>query len=178
VREIAPSEFFGTLPPGLFGELGTMPPSGGWEGRSEVRSLPVGAIRQDAAVVGRARGQVLVEALRVPGGPIGVVLSRLASAERQETSLRTPFRSRGVDRATGLRETEMRTSRSEKAHESIGPNAHISRRVRISAGSKALKPGGLVNSWSTDPEHALTEPARGQRRRAAHGSAEGKGSGG
>lgn len=50
--------------------------------------------------------------------------------------------------------------------------------VRTSVGSKALELRGIVNFWSSEQEHAMPETARGQRRRKAYGSIEGKGSAG
>jgi hypothetical protein len=94
------------------------------------------------------------------------------------SDLRVRSRARGVGRATGPREAGTCTEKSEKAHESIDPHAYFSRRERISAGSKALKLRGIVTSWSSEQEHAMSETARGKRRREVHGSAEGKGSGG
>jgi hypothetical protein len=45
--------------------------------------------------------------------------------------------------------------------------------VRISAESKALELRGIVTSWSSEQEHAMSETAGGFRRREAYGSAEG-----
>jgi hypothetical protein len=53
---------------------------------------------------------------------------------------------------------------ASEAHESIGlPQPRLSQ-VRISAGSKALELRGIVNSWSSEQEHAMPETAGGQRR--------------
>jgi hypothetical protein len=52
------------------------------------------------------------------------------------------------------------------------------RQVRISVESKALELRGIVNSWSSEQEHAMPETARGHRRRKAYGSIEGKRSAG
>lgn len=154
-----------------------MRPPGRSVGRSEVRSLPVGVFRRDATVVGRARGQVLVKAPRVSFGLIEVGLFRFARASANGSFLRDRswreaeigppvFARRGVT----LRERE-----SPREHRPARAN---SRRVRIFAGSKALKPRGIVTFWSSEQENAMSETAGGHRRREAYGSAEGKGSGG
>jgi len=64
--------------------------------------------------------------------------------------------------------------KSEKSHESIGPRAHRSSRVRISAGSKALKLRGIVTFWSSEQEDAMSETTGGQGSLKVQGSAEGK----
>jgi hypothetical protein len=78
-------------------------------------------------------------------------------------------------RPHGERETLWR---GRKAHESIGLVELRFGEERISAGSKALELRGMVTSWSSEQEHAMPETARGYRCRKAHGSVEGKGSGG
>lgn len=50
--------------------------------------------------------------------------------------------------------------------------------VRISAGSNALEPRGIVIFWSSEQEHAMPGTAGGQGCREARGSAEGKRSAG
>jgi hypothetical protein len=69
--------------------------------------------------------------------------------------------------------------RDEKAHESIDPHSTpVGCRERIRAGSKALELRGIVTLWSSEQKDAMSETARGQRRRKAYGSARGKRSGG
>jgi len=152
-------------------------PSGRAVGRSEVRSLSVGVFRRDATVVGRARGQVLVKAPRVSFDLIEVGLFRLAQVFAVGSVLRGRSWAQGGDRATGLRETESGTWERESPREHR-PARVNSRRVRIFAGSKALKSRGIVTFWSSEQENAMSETAGGHRRREAYGSAEGKGSGG
>jgi hypothetical protein len=69
-----------------------------------------------------------------------------------------------------------RSGEASETHESIGLSQPRLSQVRISAGSKALELRGIVNSWSSEQEHAMPETARGHRRREAYGSVEGKGS--
>jgi hypothetical protein len=68
--------------------------------------------------------------------------------------------------------------RGVNAQESIGSGGPRSTGVRIFAGSKALESRGMVIFWSSEQENAMPETARGQWRRKAYGSAEGKRSAG
>jgi hypothetical protein len=74
-----------------------------------------------------------------------------------------------VGTALERRKTPMRAS----ACSGRGP-----RQVRTSVGSKALELRGIVNFWSSEQEYAMPKTARGQGRRKAYGSTEGKRSAG
>jgi hypothetical protein len=51
-----------------------------------------------------------------------------------------------------------------EAHESIGPRRLRLVRVRIFAESKALELRGIVTSWSSEQDDAMSETAGGHRR--------------
>jgi hypothetical protein len=65
-----------------------------------------------------------------------------------------------------------------KTQESIDPlePSGSGQGIRILAGSKALKLRGIVILWSSEQKNAMSETARGKRRRKAYGSARGKSS--
>jgi hypothetical protein len=52
-----------------------------------------------------------------------------------------------------------KTPKRRKAHESSGRGRPRFAAVRISAESKALKLRGIVTSWSSEQEHAMSETA-------------------
>jgi hypothetical protein len=134
---------------------------------------------QDITVVGRTRGRVLVDARteldQVLRNPVRTRVRRYRIVLRGSGSLSS------VSQGTKGQEPGNRfhfgsankVPKRRKAHESSGCGEPRFAAVRISAESKALELRGIVTSWSSEQEHAMSETAGGLRRREAHGSVEG-----
>jgi len=162
----------------------------GWTPASPVGlSLSDRISDQDTMVVGRTRGQVLVDA-RTESGQ--VLRNRVGGWLRFfgagiATGLEIPECLQGFGLVeSGFRRHEGQepgnrfrfgpfatTLKRRKAHESSGRDRPRFAAVRISAESNALKSRGIVTSWSSEQEHAMSETAGGSRHREVYGSAEG-----
>ena len=136
-----------------------------------------------APVVRQAAGQVLVDARaerdqvlrnRVPGirffgagsppsgssEPGGLQGWKLRSVQRGSGSS-SPVSQGTKDgsRATGFAPDHAVSSERRKAHESSGRGEPRFAAVRISTESKALELRGIVTSWSSEQEHAMSKTA-------------------
>jgi hypothetical protein len=167
------------MPPGFSpGEVGADRPSA-VRPSVQIFSLPVGSFRQDTTVVGRTEDRSWWKTSREPAGfardpPVRACVHPL---ERRPASL--PEAGCGKAQEGRVREAGLAPcgDRSGEALKPMRASARPGRglwRVRISVVSKALKLRGIVNSWSSEQEHAMPETAGGQRRRKAYGSTGGK----
>jgi hypothetical protein len=154
-------------------------PAVGYAGFSSVlgRSHP----NWDATVVGRARGQVPVANLmRV----CGVARSRELECPASPWSaacVRPSGRGYEKRKREGVGKPIPRRSgralkRRRETQESIDPAGLRPGRARIPAGSNALELRGIVIFWSSEQKSAMSETARGPRRRKAYGPAGGESS--
>jgi hypothetical protein len=138
---------------------------------------------QDITVVGRTRGQVLVDARterdqvlrnRVPGswlfgagsppldssGSGGLRVWKIRSVQRGSgSSSSVPGDTKDGGWATSFVPGQAVNSERQKAHESSGCGGPRSAAVRISTESKALELRGIVTSWSSEQEHAMSKTA-------------------
>jgi len=142
-------------------------------------SLPVGSLRQDATVIGRNRGQVLVENLKRAGrSREGSACLRVCKIPGAPAS--GPHRGslgkahEGRAREAGCAPRGDRFGEAKKPMRASALADRGPRRVRTSVGSNALELRGIVISWSSEQEHAMPETAGGHGRRKAYGSTEGK----
>jgi hypothetical protein len=87
--------------------------------------------------------------LEIPECPEGVGLVEFASLRHKGT---------GAGQPVSL-QTIAVSSERRKAHESSGCGGPRFAAVRISAESKALELRGIVTSWSSEQEHAMSETA-------------------
>jgi hypothetical protein len=135
---------------------------------------------RDTSVVGRARGQVPAANLtRVRGIARSRRFERSGkpwSAERPFFRVESQKAHEGRGREADPTAFELCSEEALQSQESIGRSGLRSGRIRTSAGSKALELRGIVVFWSSEQKSAMSETARGQRRRKAYGSAGGKSS--
>jgi hypothetical protein len=125
--------------------------------------------RQDITVLGRSRGQVLVvepqESCRFreePAARASVKALERRAPDLSEIERRKRRREEGGRPSS--RRAGKRSGEARKTHESIGPRLLRLAWVRISAGSKALELRGIVTSWSSEQDDAMSETAGGHRR--------------
>jgi hypothetical protein len=154
-------------------------------GERRVTPDPLGSVRKDAAVVGGTRGQVLVENLKRVGSSrkgrlypqtrerLGVPV---AQSPRRMCGKSTGRKGPG-SRFHGLWGNALERRKTQESIDPAGPSGSAIG-IRILAGRKALELRGIVILWSSEQKNAMSETARGQRRRKARGSARGKSSAG
>jgi len=120
---------------------------------------------QDITVVGRTRGQVLVDARteldQVLRNPVRTRVRKHRSVLRGSGSSSSASQgTKGQEPGNRFRFGPADTvSERRKAHESSGRGGPRFAAVRISTESKALELRGIVTSWSSEQEHAMSETA-------------------
>lgn len=120
---------------------------------------------QDITVVGRTRGQVLVDARteldQVLRNPVRTRVRKYRTVLRGSGSLSSVSQgTKGQEPGNRFHFGPANTvSKRREAHESSGRGEPRFAAVRISAESKALELRGIVTSWSSEQEHAMSKTA-------------------
>ena len=160
--------------------VGPCPPSGG-RGREETssvlgRSNPNGTSLSSGELEDRSRWQTSRESVwssDPASSDVGKALERRACFAFGWS--REKRRREGVGKPT-LRRAGCALERRCKTQESIDPVGLRPVRARTLSKKKALKLRGIVAFWSSEQESAMSETARGYRRRKAHGFVRGESS--